>query len=108
MNVTCYVTYAFERTYVASTKDERFARSMERLSVDRLKADEKLIEVVKRFPCLWETHSKAFRDLVAKDNAWKVVSSEVGPCVLTFISFKALYVYFSDCLYCSVVQAALG
>ena len=50
---------------------------MERLSVDRLRADEKLIEVVKRFPCLWETHSKSFRDLVAKENAWKEVSSEV-------------------------------
>lgn len=50
---------------------------MERLSVDRLRADEKLIEVVKRFPCLWETHSKSFRDLAAKENAWKVVSAEV-------------------------------
>ena len=57
---------------------------MERLSVDRLRADEKLIEVVKRYPCLWETHSKSFRDLVAKENAWKVVSSEVRHLVCGF------------------------
>ena len=50
---------------------------MERLSVDRIRADEKLIEMVKRFPCLWEIHSKSFRDLSAKETAWKVVSQEV-------------------------------
>lgn len=53
---------------------------MERLSVDRLKADEKLIEVVKRFPCLWEVQSKSFRDLAAKESAWKVISAEVRLC----------------------------
>ena len=51
---------------------------MERLSVDRLRADEKLIEGVKRYPCLWEIHSKSFRDLAAKENAWKIVAQEVG------------------------------
>ena len=51
---------------------------MERLSVERLRADEKLIETVKRYPCLWEIHSKSFRDLAAKETAWKIVAQEVG------------------------------
>jgi hypothetical protein len=51
---------------------------MERLSVDRLRADEKLIEGVKRYPCLWEIHNKSFRDLAAKESAWKIVAQEVG------------------------------
>ena len=46
--------------------------------MDRLRADEKLVEVVKGYPCLWDTRSKTFRDLMAKENAWKVVSAEVG------------------------------
>ena len=60
---------------------------MERLSVERLKADERLIESIQRFPCLWEIHSKSFRDLVAKENAWKVVSTEVRPRVVKLQSF---------------------
>ena len=50
---------------------------MERPTVDRLRADEKLIEMVKRYPCLWQIHSKCFRDLSAKETAWKIVSDEV-------------------------------
>lgn len=56
---------------------------MERLSVERLRADEKLIESVRRFPCLWEIRSKAFRDLAAKEAAWKVVAQEVWSRVYT-------------------------
>ena len=62
---------------------------MERLSVDRLRADEKLIQLVKGYPCLWATQSKSFRDLAAKETAWKIVSTEVGDewiCVARMVS----------------------
>ena len=58
---------------------------MERLSVDRLRADEKLIEGVKRYPCLWEIHNKSFRDLGAKESAWKIVAQEVGRVYTSFL-----------------------
>ena len=33
--------------------------------------DEKLIEAVRTFPCLWRVSSKAYKDIRAKENAWK-------------------------------------
>ena len=33
--------------------------------------DEKLIEAVRTFPCLWRVSSKAYKDKRAKENAWK-------------------------------------
>ncbi len=40
--------------------------------------DEKLIEAVRTFPCLWNTTSATFRDVKAKDAAWKQVASQVS------------------------------
>ena len=39
--------------------------------------DEKLIEAVRQFECLWKVGSKFYRDVRAKENAWKVVAGEV-------------------------------
>ena len=36
--------------------------------------DEKLVEAVHSFPCLWQVSSKSYKDLRAKENAWKVAS----------------------------------
>ena len=36
--------------------------------------DEKLIETVRGFPCLWRLSSKAYKDVRAKENAWKEVA----------------------------------
>ena len=41
--------------------------------------EEKLIEGVKSFPCLWEVSCKGFRDQKAKENAWRAIASEVSP-----------------------------
>ena len=40
--------------------------------------DESLIEAVRRFECLWKVRSKAYKDLRAKENAWKKVADEVS------------------------------
>ena len=40
--------------------------------------DEKLIEAVRGYFCLWLVKSKAYRDAVAKANAWKEVSNTVS------------------------------
>ena len=39
--------------------------------------DETLIEAVRGFDCLWRVKSKAYKDLRAKENAWKVVAEKV-------------------------------
>lgn len=39
--------------------------------------DEALIEAVRGFDCLWKVKSKAYKDLRAKENAWKVVAEKV-------------------------------
>ena len=36
--------------------------------------DERFIEAVREFPCLWRVCSKAYKDLQAMENAWKEVS----------------------------------
>ena len=36
--------------------------------------DEQLIEAVREFPCLWLVSSRAYKDLRAKENAWKEIS----------------------------------
>ena len=36
--------------------------------------DEQLIEAVREFPCLWQVSSRAYKDLRAKENAWKEIS----------------------------------
>ena len=36
--------------------------------------DERLIESVRGFPCLWRVSSKIYKDIRAKENAWKEVA----------------------------------
>ena len=36
--------------------------------------DEKLIEAVREFPCLWRVSSRAYKDVRAKENTWKEVA----------------------------------
>ena len=40
--------------------------------------DEKLIEAVRDFECLWMVGCKAYKDIRAKENAWKEVSAKVS------------------------------
>ena len=40
-------------------------------------AEEKLIEAVRSFPCLWQTTLKGYRDIKARENAWKEVALQV-------------------------------
>ena len=40
-------------------------------------ADEKLIEAVREFPCLWLVSSKFYKEAVAKDNAWREIGTQV-------------------------------
>ena len=40
--------------------------------------DEKLVEAVRSFPCLWQVSLKSYKDLRAKENAWKEVASMVS------------------------------
>ena len=42
------------------------------------KMEERLIEAVRAFPCLWQVSSKGYKDLRAKENAWKEVASRVS------------------------------
>ena len=40
--------------------------------------EERLVEEVRKFPCLWNVSVKAHRDIKAKEDAWKTVSNEVN------------------------------
>ena len=40
--------------------------------------EERLVKEVRKFPCQWDVSVKAYRDIKAKENAWKTVSSEVN------------------------------
>ena len=39
---------------------------------------EKLCEAVKKFPCVWDTSSRSFKDNTAKTNTWKTIADEVS------------------------------
>ena len=45
-------------------------------------ADERLIESVRNYPCLWQVSSHIYRDLRAKENAWAKVAEEVNITLL--------------------------
>lgn len=38
----------------------------------------RLIEAVQSFPCLWQGSSPSYKDLAARQNAWKEVANQVG------------------------------
>ena len=40
--------------------------------------DEKFVEALRSFLCLWLVSSKSYKDLRAKENAWKEVASKVS------------------------------
>ena len=40
--------------------------------------EEKIIEAVRGFPCLWQPKSPSYKDLRAKENAWKEVANQVS------------------------------
>ena len=42
--------------------------------------EEKLIEAVRGFPSVWQVSSLSYRDTRAKENAWKLVASQVSSC----------------------------
>lgn len=44
--------------------------------------DEKLIEAVRSFPCLWQVNSRPYRDITAKGNALKEIANQVSERVL--------------------------
>ena len=39
--------------------------------------DETFVEAVGRFECSWKVRSMAYKDLCAKENAWRPISDEV-------------------------------
>ena len=39
--------------------------------------DEKLIEAVRLYPCLWQVSSRSYNDVIAKTNALKMIAEQV-------------------------------
>ena len=39
--------------------------------------DEKLVDAVRYYPCIWQVNSRMYKDITAKENAWKEVASKV-------------------------------
>ena len=64
---------------------------------------ERLIEAVRSFPCLWNVSSKGYKDLRARENAWKEVTVEVRKVLHThqLASYNSLPFYcFSGLVFC--------
>ena len=60
-------------------------------------SEESLIEAVRGYPCLWKVKSKVYRDVRAKENAWRVVSTllegvSVKECSRRWKSLRDKYV----------------
>ena len=45
--------------------------------------EEKLIETVRGFPCLWQVSCKGYKDVRAKENAWTEVATQVSIILTT-------------------------
>ena len=39
--------------------------------------EEKLVDAVRSFPCLWQVSCRSYKDIRAKENAWKQVAGQV-------------------------------
>lgn len=53
-------------------------------------AEEIMIETIRSFPCLWQTSSKSYKDLRAKENDWKEVANHVSSIN---DQYKGIHVY---------------
>ena len=64
--------------------------------------NEKLIKLVRGFDCLWMVKSKAYKDVKAKENAWKAVSRKVNRyiCLEVLGPSRPLCERFLACLCC--------
>ena len=41
-------------------------------------SEEKLIEEIREFPCIWDTSSRSYKDQRAREDAWKHVAQVVS------------------------------
>ena len=53
-----------------------------------LELDEKLVEAVRGFACLWQVNSKAYKDNIAKENAWKAIGEQVHICSMCINAWR--------------------
>ena len=56
--------------------------------------DEKLIEAVRLYPCLWQVSSRSYRDVIAKTNALKMIAEQVYNTKLCIWTVYALILIF--------------
>lgn len=61
--------------------------------------DETLIEAVREFECLWKVRSKAYKDLRAKENAWKSVAEKVKSLLYELTYYYLIGYTWSSLLY---------
>ena len=58
---------------------------------------ERLIEAIRNFHCLWKVSCKTYKDLTARENAWKTVALETGgaaeQCSKKWKSLRDKYVW---------------
>ena len=55
--------------------------------------DEKLIEAVRSFPCLWQTSSKSYKNMRVRENAWKEVAKQVSSKSSKINNIYSVHVY---------------
>ena len=55
--------------------------------------DERVIEAVREFPCIWDMAFKGYKDTIAKGNAWKEVSNKVTVLSQLSVHCSPTYTY---------------
>ena len=54
--------------------------------------DEKLVEAVRDFECLWKVGCKSYKDIKAKENAWKEVAFKVSKHIIVILIMQVMKV----------------
>ena len=56
---------------------------------------EGFIEAVREFPCLWNVTSKSFKDVHAKENAWKAIAEKVNSLLGGIVAYDLMFCFFA-------------
>ena len=54
--------------------------------------DERLIEAVREFTCIWQLSSRSYKHIRAKENAWKAVAAKVLSIVHSSVKVTQLMI----------------
>ena len=79
---------SIERSSILALQLERSANQVAKDTWQIKMDDEKLVELVHHFPCLWQVSCKEYKDTRAKENAWKEIAGQVSQIIKEIVKPK--------------------